>query len=151
MRIVLQRVSRASVRVDGQTTGSVESGLLILIGIGAADVAEDVDHAVEKVANLRIFPDGQGLMNRSLRETGGSALVVSQFTLLADVHKGRRPSFIAAAAPEVAEPLVDRFVAMLKEAGIRTETGIFGAAMEVELVNDGPVTILLEVSEGRVI
>lgn len=151
MRIVLQRVSRASVRVDGKTTGSVESGLLILIGIGAADVAEDVDHAVEKVANLRIFPDEQSLMNRSLRETGGSALVVSQFTLLADVHKGRRPSFIAAAAPEVAEPLVDRFVAMLKEAGIRTETGIFGAAMEVELVNDGPVTILLEVSEGRVI
>jgi D-tyrosyl-tRNA(Tyr) deacylase len=151
VRIVLQRVSRASVRVDGKTTGSVESGLLILIGIGAADVAEDVDHAVEKVANLRIFPDEQSLMNRSLRETGGSALVVSQFTLLADVHKGRRPSFIAAAAPEVAEPLVDRFVAMLKEAGIRTETGIFGAAMEVELVNDGPVTILLEVSEGRVI
>jgi D-tyrosyl-tRNA(Tyr) deacylase len=151
VRIVLQRVSRASVRVDGKTTGSVESGLLILIGIGAADVAEDVDHAVEKVANLRIFPDEQSLMNRSLRETGGSALVVSQFTLLADVHKGRRPSFIAAAAPEVAEPLVDRFVAMLKEAGIRTETGIFRAAMEVELVNDGPVTILLEVSEGRVI
>lgn len=150
MRIVLQRVSRASVRVDGKTTGSVESGLLILIAIGAADLAEDVDHAVEKVANLRIFPDEQSLMNRSLRETGGSALVVSQFTLLADVHKGRRPSFIAAAAPEVAEPLVDRFVAMLKEAGIRTETGIFGAAMEVELVNDGPVTILLEVSEGRV-
>jgi D-tyrosyl-tRNA(Tyr) deacylase len=96
------------------------------------------------VANLRIFPDEQGLMNRSLRDTGGSALVVSQFTLLGEVRKGRRPSFIAAAAPEIAEPLVDRFVGMLRDAGIRTETGIFGAAMEVELVNDGPVTFVLD-------
>jgi D-tyrosyl-tRNA(Tyr) deacylase len=150
VRIVVQRVSRASVRVKGEITGSIETGVLILVGIGAADVAQDVDHAVEKVANLRIFPDEQGLMNRSLRDTGGSALVVSQFTLLGEVRKGRRPSFIAAAAPEIAEPLVDRFVGMLRDAGIRTETGIFGAAMEVELVNDGPVTILLEVSEGRV-
>lgn len=125
-------------------------GVLILVGIGAADVAKDVDHAVEKVVNLRIFPDEHGLMNRSLRETGGSALVVSQFTLLGDARKGRRPSFVAAAAPEVAEPLVDRFVGMLREAGIRTETGVFGAAMEVELVNHGPVTILLEITEGRV-
>ncbi len=123
---------------------------MILVGIEPTDTAEDVDRAVEKIANLRVFADEQGLMNRSLLDIGGSALVVSQFTLFGDVRKGRRPSFVGAAAPEMAEPLVDRFVEMSRGAGIRTQTGIFGAAMEVELVSDGPVTILLEVSQGRV-
>jgi D-tyrosyl-tRNA(Tyr) deacylase len=103
------------------------------------------------VANLRIFPDESGLMNRSITETGGSALVVSQFTLMSDVRKGRRPSFLGAADPEQAEPMLERFAELLRVAGIRTETGVFGAAMKVDLVNDGPVTIILEIREGRVI
>ena len=123
---------------------------MILVGIGPTDTADDIARAVDKVANLRIFADDNGLMNRSLIDAGGSALVVSQFTLLGDTRKGRRPSFVGAAAPDMAEPLVDLFVETLRASGIRTETGVFGAAMEVELVNDGPVTIVLEVTEGRV-
>lgn len=122
---------------------------MILVGIGPTDTAEDIARAVDKAANLRIFADDEGLMNRSLIDAGGSALVVSQFTLLGDTRKGRRPSFVGAAAPDMAEPLIDLFVETLRAAGIRTETGIFGAAMEVELVNDGPVTIVLEITEGR--
>ncbi|MGH8916719.1 MAG: D-aminoacyl-tRNA deacylase [Acidimicrobiia bacterium] len=150
MRIVLQRVSSASVRVDGQMAGAIGPGLLALVGIEPSDTVDDLAQASMKVANLLVFPDDQGLMNRSLLDIGGSALVVSQFTLLGDVRKGRRPSFAGAAPPEMASVLFDRFVAALRGLGIETATGVFGAAMEVELVNDGPVTIVLDVSEGRV-
>ena len=120
------------------------------MGIEPSDTDDDILRAAEKVANLRVFPDEAGQMNRSLLETGGSALVVSQFTLLGDVRKGRRPSFVGAAPPEQAEPMVERFVEELRGTGIHVETGVFGASMEVELVNSGPVTILLEITEGRV-
>jgi D-tyrosyl-tRNA(Tyr) deacylase len=150
VRIVIQRVSRASVIVEGAVTGSIDHGLLILVGIEPTDSNDDIDRAVEKVVHLRIFPDGDGLMNRSLLDTGGSALVVSQFTLLGDVGKGRRPSFTGAAPPEFAEPKVDRFVRGLGESGVRAETGVFGALMDVDLVNHGPVTILMDIKEGRV-
>ena len=136
--------------VDGSVVGSIGPGLLLLVGIEAADTDEDVDAAVEKVVNTRVFPDEAGRMNLSLVETGGEALVVSQFTLLADVRKGRRPSYLAAAQPEVAEPLIRRLVDRLRDVGIDTETGVFGAAMEVELVNSGPVTLVLTVNRGKV-
>lgn len=136
--------------VDGSVVGSIGPGLLLLVGIEAADTDEDVDAAVEKVVNTRVFPDEAGRMNLSLVETGGDALVVSQFTLLADVRKGRRPSYVAAAQPEVAEPLIRRLVDRLRDVGIDTETGVFGAAMEVELVNSGPVTLVLTVNRGKV-
>jgi D-tyrosyl-tRNA(Tyr) deacylase len=138
------------VTVDGSVVGSIGPGLLLLVGIEAADTDEDVDAAVEKVVNTRVFPDEAGRMNLSLVETGGEALVVSQFTLLADVRKGRRPSYVAAAQPEVAEPLIRRLVDRLRDVGIDTETGVFGAAMEVELVNSGPVTLVLTVNRGKV-
>ena len=150
LRIVVQRVSRASVDVDGVDVGSIRAGFLLLVGIEPSDTEEDVSRAVEKVVNLRVFPDDAGQMNRSLLETGGSALVVSQFTLLGDVRRGRRPSFVRAAPPEHAEPLVDRFVDVLRTTGIHVETGVFGASMDVELVNSGPVTMVLEIREGRV-
>ena len=146
----MQRVSRASVDVDGVAVGSIDAGFLLLVGIEPSDTDDDILRAAEKVANLRVFPDEAGQMNRSLLETGGSALVVSQFTLLGDVRKGRRPSFVGAAPPEQAEPMVERFVEELRGTGIHVETGVFGASMEVELVNSGPVTILLEITEGRV-
>ncbi len=123
---------------------------MLLVGIEPDDTTTDVERAVEKVAALRIFPDDQGLMNRSLVDIEGSAMVVSQFTLLGDVRKGRRPSFTGAAAPEIAAPLVDHFAAMMREAGIPTETGVFGAPMLLELVNEGPVTIVMDVRDGRV-
>lgn len=148
--MVVQRVSRASVTVDRVVVGSIEGGYLLLVGIEPSDTYDEIERAVEKVVNLRVFSDDEGQMNRSLLDTGGSALVVSQFTLLGDVRKGRRPSFVGAAPPEQAEPMLDRFVAGLRRAGIHTETGVFGASMEVELVNSGPVTILLELREGRV-
>lgn len=150
MRIVLQRVSRAAVTVDGEVVASIGPGLLLLVGISASDTDFEVDRVVEKVAGLRVFPDEAGLMNRSLLDVGGAALVVSQFTLCADIRKGRRPSFTAAADPELARPLVDRLAAGLRAAGVETGTGVFGASMAVELVNDGPVTIALEVRDGRV-
>ena len=131
--------------------GSIADGVVLLVGIEPGDTFHDVDRAADKVANLRIFSDENGLMNRSITETGGSALVVSQFTLMGDVRKGRRPSFVGAADPEQAEPMLERLTELLREAGIRTETGVFGATMEVDLVNDGPVTIILEIREGRVI
>jgi len=146
----VQRVSQASVDVDGVVVGSVDAGFLLLVGIEPSDTEDDIVRAGEKVANLRVFPDEAGQMNRSLVETGGSALVVSQFTLLGDVRKGRRPSFVGAAPPEQAEAMVERFVEVLRSRGIHVETGVFGASMEVELVNSGPVTILLEIREGRV-
>jgi len=147
---VVQRVSRASVDVDGVVVGSIDAGFLLLVGIEPSDTEDDILRAGEKVANLRVFPDEAGQMNRSLVETGGSALVVSQFTLLGDVRKGRRPSFVGAAPPEQAEAMVERFVEVLRSSGIHVETGVFGASMEVELVNSGPVTILLEIREGQV-
>lgn len=144
MRAVLQRVSSARVTVDGRQVARIERGVVILLGVGPQDGDEQVRFLVEKVANLRIFEDQQGKMNLSLLDIGGQAIVVSQFTLYADTRKGRRPSFISAAAPELARPLVERFANSLREQGVPAQTGEFGAHMLVEIANDGPVTILLE-------
>jgi len=145
MRAVVQRVSSASVRVDGETVGACGRGLLVLVGVRPADTAETAWRLAGKVARLRIFENDDGRFDRSLLDTGGEVLVVSQFTLLADASKGNRPSFTAAAPPEHAEPLVEAFVAALRAEGGHVETGVFGAYMAVELVNDGPVTIILDV------
>ncbi|MBZ0253646.1 MAG: D-tyrosyl-tRNA(Tyr) deacylase [Candidatus Methylomirabilis sp.] len=144
MRAVVQRVRRAEVRVDGETVGRVEAGLLILLGVRAADTEADADYLAQKIAGLRILEDAEGKMNLSVREAGGGALVVSQFTLYGDVHRGLRPSFSEAAPPELARDLYEYFVRKMKEAGIPTQEGVFQAMMEVELVNWGPVTILLD-------
>jgi D-tyrosyl-tRNA(Tyr) deacylase len=147
MRAVVQRVSRAAVRVDGEVVGACGPGLLVLVGAGNEDTAETAERLAGKIARLRIFPDDAGRFDRSLLDTGGEVLVVSQFTLLADSkrQKGTRPSFSDAARPEVAEPLIEHFCAALRELSVPVQTGIFGAYMEVELVNDGPVTIILDV------
>ena len=144
MRIVLQRVSRARVTVEGRVTGEIGRGLLLLAGFTAGDTGEALAWMAKKVVGLRIFPDDEGKMNRSVEEVGGAILVVSQFTLYGDARKGNRPSFVDAARPEIAIPLYERFVALLRHAGRRVETGEFGAMMDVELVNDGPVTLVLE-------
>jgi len=144
VRAVVQRVSGASVRVDGEVVGSCGHGLLVLVGARHEDTSETATRVAGKVARLRIFPDDAGRFDRSLLDTGGEALVVSQFTLIADTRKGTRPSFSDAASPEVAEPLVAQFVDALRAEGVHVETGVFGARMEVELVNDGPVTIVLD-------
>jgi D-tyrosyl-tRNA(Tyr) deacylase len=144
MRAVVQRVSRAAVRVEGKTVGQIGPGLAVLVGISGSDSAQSGDELAEKVATLRIFPDDAGKMNRSVAETGGAVLAVSQFTLFGDARKGRRPSFIDAAPPQVAEPLYEQFLASLRGHGLHVESGVFRATMEVELVNDGPVTILLD-------
>ena len=144
MRAVVQRVSRAAVRVDGKTVGVCGAGLLVLVGARHEDMAETAVRLAAKVARLRIFSDDEGRFDGSLIDTGGEALVVSQFTLLADMRKGNRPSFTDAAARAQAEPLVERFVEALRAEGVRVETGVFGATMEVELVNDGPVTVVLD-------
>lgn len=146
----MQRVTRASVEIDDVVVGSIDSGFLLLVGIEPSDTEDDIARAVDKVGHLRIFPDEAGQMNRSLLETDGSALVVSQFTLLGDLRKGRRPSFVGAAPPQEAEAMVDRFVEGLRRSGVHVEIGVFGASMNVELVNSGPVTILLEIRDGRV-
>ena len=146
MRIVIQRVERASVDVDGDRVATIGRGLLLLVGIAPEDVGADLSRAAQRIADLRIFEDEQGKMNRSLREVGGSILAVSQFTLFADMRKGRRPSFFGAAPPAVAEPLFDRFVDALRDEGVGVDTGRFGARMAVELVNAGPVTLILEVA-----
>jgi D-tyrosyl-tRNA(Tyr) deacylase len=143
MRAVVQRVTRAAVRVDGEAVGSIAGGLLVLLGVAAGDDADAADRCAGKVARLRIFERG-GRFDASLLDEGGAALVVSQFTLLADTRRGNRPSFTEAARPERAEPLYERFCAALRAQGIAVETGVFGARMEVELVNDGPVTIVLD-------
>jgi D-tyrosyl-tRNA(Tyr) deacylase len=144
MRLVLQRVSHARVSVDGRTVAEIGPGMVILLGVAPQDGEEQVRFLVEKIANLRIFEDEQGKINRSLLEVDGAALVVSQFTLYADTRKGRRPSFTDAALPEIARPLVDRFAELLRAQGVPTGQGEFGAHMLVEIANDGPVTIVLE-------
>ncbi len=144
MRAVLQRVTRSVVRVDGREVAAIGSGLCILLGVGEGDTPAEADELALKVAQMRIFRDAAGYFNRSLLEVGGEALVVSQFTLYADCRRGRRPSFSTAARPEVAEPLVEHFADALRAAGVPTQTGVFGAMMEVEIDNDGPVTIVLD-------
>ena len=144
MRVLIQRVSKASVTVDQQSISSIGKGLLILLGIGHDDGEEQVKFLAEKTANLRIFEDEDGKTNLSILDVEGEAIVVSQFTLYANTQKGRRPSFIEAALPDVAEPLVNRFAELLRGHGVPTQTGKFGAHMEVEIHNDGPVTIWLE-------
>jgi D-tyrosyl-tRNA(Tyr) deacylase len=144
MRIVLQRVSRARVTVDGRVTGEIGAGLLLLVGFTEGDGEEELGWMAEKVVGLRIFPDGEGKMNRSVEEAGGAVLIVSQFTLYGDARKGRRPSFIDAARPETAIPLYERFVERVRATGRPVATGEFGAMMDVDLVNDGPVTLILE-------
>lgn len=151
MRAVVQRVSRAEVRVGGEEVGSIGAGLALLVGVTAEDGEQDAEALARKLVGLRIFPDGAGAMNRSVEEAGGEVLVVSQFTLYADARKGRRPSFVAAAPPEQAEPLVEAVTSHIRATGIRVATGRFGEMMELDLVNDGPVTILLETREGRVV
>ena len=144
MRVLLQRVSRASVTVEDKVVSQIGKGLVILLGVGHGDGEEQASYLAEKIANLRVFEDEQGKTNLSILDVSGEAIVVSQFTLYADARKGRRPSFIDAALPDVAEPLVDRFVEFVRGHGIPTQTGKFGAHMEVEIHNDGPVTIWLE-------
>jgi D-aminoacyl-tRNA deacylase len=144
MRAVVQRVSAARVEVGGTTVGRAERGILVYLGVGNDDTEADADWLAEKAAGLRIFDDGAGLMNRSVVESGGSALVISQFTLLADARKGRRPSYSDAAPPELARPLYERFVELLRDRIGKVETGVFQAEMRVASVNEGPVTILLD-------
>jgi D-tyrosyl-tRNA(Tyr) deacylase len=144
MRLLIQRASRASVTVDGRSVSSIGPGLVILVGVGHGDAAEQVDPLADKVAGLRIFRDADGKTNRSVVDVGGAALVISQFTLYADTSKGRRPSFIRAADPGVAETLVEAFARAVEARGIQVGRGVFGAEMEVELVNDGPFTVWLE-------
>ena len=144
MRVVIQRVTEASVTVDNQVVGKIGSGLLVLLGIGTDDQLATATLLAEKIANMRIFADDEGRFNRSALDVGGAALVVSQFTLYADTRRGRRPSFAAAAPPEIAMPLVDAFVVALRARGMTVATGIFGAHMHVALLNDGPVTLVLD-------
>ena len=144
MRAVIQRVEKASVSVEGEIKGQIGAGFLVLIGVEEGDGDADFKYIADKVPNLRVFEDDQGKMNRSLLDVGGEVLAVSQFTLLGDARGGRRPSFITAARPETADPMYERLVAEWRARGIRVETGVFGAHMKVALVNDGPVTILLD-------
>jgi D-aminoacyl-tRNA deacylase len=144
MRVVLQRVSRASVTIEGKTAGAIERGFCLLVGFTHGDTEATVDWMAEKVAGLRLFSDSEGKMNLGLDEVGGAVLVVSQFTLYGDAAKGRRPSFVDAARPEQAIPLYERFVAALRGRGLEVATGEFGANMQVEIHNDGPVTLILE-------
>jgi D-tyrosyl-tRNA(Tyr) deacylase len=144
MRAVIQRVREAAVAVDDQTVGAIGIGLMILVGVAHDDQEEDARWLAQKIATLRIFEDAAGKFNLSALDIGASALVVSQFTLYADARRGRRPDFIAAARPEIAEPLIERLVALLREQGLRVETGKFQARMLVKISNDGPVTIILD-------
>ncbi len=148
MRVLLQRVARAKVTVDGRVVGEIGPGLLLLVGIRTGDTPKEADWLVQKCLGLRIWPDEAGKMDRSVVDIGGGVLAVSQFTLYGDASRGRRPDFIQAARPEVAQPLFDAFVQGLRQAGLPVETGVFGAHMDVELVNDGPVTLLIEREAG---
>lgn len=148
MRAVVQRVSRAAVRVGGETVGSVGRGFLVLVGAETGDGPPAADELARKIAGLRVFEDDAGRMNLALSDVGGAVLAVSQFTLAADLSRGRRPGFERALRGSEAEPLYERFVAALRSAGLTVETGVFGASMEVELVNDGPATFLLDVRPG---
>ena len=147
MRLLLQRVSEASVTVDGNTVGSIRTGLLILAGMAKTDTESEVDYLSDKVLGLRVFPDNAGKMNRSIVDAGGSLLIVSQFTLYGDCRKGRRPSFDEAAAPEHAQALYTYLVQKLRSGPVPVETGVFQATMEVHLVNQGPVTILMDTAD----
>ncbi len=144
MRALIQRACRATVRVEEQVVGQIDRGLLILLGISDTDGLSDMEYVAEKCVNLRIFEDNQGKMNRSLLDMGGQALVVSQFTLHADTRKGRRPSFNRAAPPDIAKSMYEQFVQRLRTFGIHTETGVFGAYMQVEIHNTGPVTLMID-------
>ena len=144
MRAVIQRVSRAKVIVNDEIVGEIGRGFLVLLGVSESDEESDADYLAKKIAGLRVFEDDNGKMNLSLVDVGGSVLAVSQFTLYADTRKGRRPSFVRAAAPEKAKALYERFVEQLRSYGVRCETGRFGAMMDVELTNQGPVTILMD-------
>lgn len=150
MRAVVQRVSSASVSISGETVGKVGQGFMILLGIKEDDTPSLCSYLADKCAGLRVFSDPEGKMNLSLSEIGGEILVISQFTLYGDCRKGRRPSFITAAKPETAIPLYERFVAELRDKGIHVETGRFGADMQVSLLNDGPVTLILDTDEMRI-
>lgn len=143
MRAVVQRVKEAHVNVDGRIVGAISHGLLVLLGVGEGDTEEDGRYLAEKISNLRVFPDDQGKMNLSIKDSGGEILAVSQFTLYGDCRKGRRPSFSSAAHPEVANRLYLDFVEVLRNHGLKVETGVFQAHMEVGLVNDGPVTLIV--------
>lgn len=149
MRALVQRVTRACVSVEGAVVGEIDRGLVVLVGVHGDDDETDAAYVAEKVANLRIFPDEEGKMNRSVLDEGASVLVVSQFTLYADTRKGRRPSFVEAARPEQADPLVDRVCERLADLGVKPQSGVFGAHMEVELTNDGPVTILIDTQSSK--
>ena len=151
MRIVLQRVKRSAVAADGESTGLIGIGLLALVGVATGDTEADARIAAAKTLGMRVFPDAEDKMNRSVVDIGGAVLVVSQFTLLADVRKGRRPAFTAAARPEEAIPVLEAFAEALEAEGVQVEQGRFGAYMEVELLNDGPVTIVFDVQDERVL
>ena len=149
MRAVIQRVSRAAVQVEGEVVGAIGPGLLVLLGVGQADGLEEVRMLADQIAHLRVFTDAGGKFNLSVLDVSGSVLVVSQFTLFADTRRGRRPSFISAGAPEVAAPLVERFIEEVRTLGLTVAGGKFGAHMHVELVNDGPVTIVLDSEDWK--
>ena len=150
MRVVVKRVSEASVKVDGKITGKIGRGLMLLIGIAREDELKDIDFIAEKCVNLRIFEDEDGKMNRSLLDVGGEILAISQFTLLGNTRKGRRPSFIEAADPQKGNDFYELFIKLLKEKNIKVETGVFGAMMDVELTNNGPVTIIVDSKLDRI-
>lgn len=144
MRALVQRVSKASVTIDGKINGSIDKGLVVLLGITHVDTQKEADFVADKVINLRIFQDENGKMNRSVKDENGELLIVSQFTLYGDCRKGRRPSFVEAASPEHAVPLYEYFIALIRKSGLKVETGIFGAKMDVYIHNSGPVTLMIE-------
>ncbi len=151
MKTVLQRVTRADVTVDGTVVAAIGTGICLLVGVEEADSFEDARALASKVAGLRVFADDAGKMNRSLDDVEGSILVISQFTLLGDVRRGRRPSFSAAGSPDIAAPIINEIVAAFRDLGVETDQGVFGAHMKVSLVNDGPVTLWLTVRDGKVL
>ncbi len=144
MKVVVQRAKNASVAVNGKTVGQIDSGLMLLVGVTHLDQKKDAEYAAGKIASLRIFEDAEGKMNHSVSEANGAILSISQFTLYGDTRKGRRPSFFEAAKPDIAEPLYDYFNELLREKGLKVETGVFGAMMDVSFTNDGPVTLIVE-------